>query len=148
MWSDAKAALRTALGTVAITSPSAVSIKSVYAEPPPSIDEGMVPAIVIGDSSFDDEWASGLALESYEVECFMMFRLADVVQAIPYAEAWRQAIKSALRSRAKLGRAEVTLQGGSYGRLTTVDYAGKSFDGFTFTLRMTINDEAPGFAAG
>lgn len=147
-WAEAKTALGTKLAAVAVTSPAAQSIAKVFTEPPPSIEEGLLPCIVIGDASFDDEWASGLALESYEVECFLLLRNEDVQQGLLYAESYRQAVKAKLRASAKLGRSEVTLQGGSFGRMQTFEYARKPFDGFMFNVRMVINDAAPGFAAG
>lgn len=147
-WAEAKAALGVKLATVAVTSPAAQSIEKVFTEPPTSIEEGLLPCIVLGDSSFEDEWSSGLALESYEVECFLFLRNEDVQQALLYAESYRQAVKDKLRASVKLGRSEVTLQGGAFGRMQSYAYAGKPFDGFTFTVRLTINDESPGFAAG
>lgn len=147
-WAEAKAALGVKLGAVAVTSPEAQGIHQVFTEPPSSIDEGSLPAVVIGDAPFVDEWDSSLALESYEVECFLLLRNEDVQQAVLLAEAYRQAVKDQLRASVKLGRSEVTLTGATFERLSEIRYANKVFDGFRFTVRLVINDESPGFAAG
>ncbi|MFA5517228.1 MAG: hypothetical protein WDA20_13160 [Desulfuromonadales bacterium] len=147
-WYEAKAALGTKLAAVAVTSPEAQQIHTVFTEPPPSIEEGLLPCIYVGDAPFDDEWDSALALESYEVECFLLLRNEDVQQAVLLAEAYRQAVKDQLRASVKLGRSEVTLTGATFERLSEIRYANKVFDGFRFTVRLVINDESPGFAAG
>jgi len=147
-WAEAKAALGVKLRAVTVSSPVYQAIQQVFTEPPSSIDEGSLPAVVIGDAPFEDEWDSNLALETYDVECFLLLRNEDVQQAVLLAEAYRQAVKDKLRASVKLGRSEVTLQGASFERLSEVRYANKFFDGFRFTVRLVINDESPGFAAG
>lgn len=153
-WLESKAALGTALAGTSISvdlgevAPFEQDIKTVFTEPPPSIEKGQLPAILLGDAPFEDEWDSALAVEDYEVEGFLFLRHEDVQRAVVLSEAWRQSVKDVLRANVKVGRSDTTLHGVRFGRLAPMRYAGGRFLGFRFTVALAVHDASPGFAAG
>jgi hypothetical protein len=126
----------------------AQSIAHVFVDPPASVEPGDLPCILLGDSPFDDEWDSALALETYALECFLMLRDEDAEVAQQLTKAYRQSLRDALRANVKVGRSDTTLQGASFGPIAAVTYAGRDYLGFRFNVDVVLNDENPGFAAG
>lgn len=124
------------------------SIGAVFVDPPASIEPGELPCILLGDDSFSDEWVSSLAVEEYEQQAFLLLRDEDAEVSTQLCKAYRQDIKRVLRRHVKLGLAVVTLHGARFGNMGVIDYAGQSYVGFPFSVNITVNDAAPGFAAG
>jgi hypothetical protein len=138
-WAQAKAKLVTALSSAAITSPIAQTIAKVYGEPPASIEPGNLPCIILGASSMDDEWDSGLAREMYELECFLLLRNEDAAVAVQLVEAYRDAVRDKLRLNVTLGGTAQVVNGARFGRLTSIGYANEAYPGFTFTLPIVLS---------
>lgn len=156
-WAATRVALAAALEAIAIEvvvgghsdeEPLEQEIQSVHSEPPPSLEAGLLPAIVFGDATLDDDWGASEATERYALEAYLMLRHEDAGDAVVLCEAYRQAVKVAIRGAQKAGLATTTIHRLSCSGTGLVRYGGASFWGFRFVLEIAINDADPGFGAG
>lgn len=101
-WRLAKEELALRLAPVAIDDPIEQALKKVYADPPASIEPGMLPCIVFGQSTLDEDWESALAHERYDLTGSLLLRDQDVKRAVEIVEAYRGELQIKLRKNLTL----------------------------------------------
>ncbi|MBF8255135.1 MAG: hypothetical protein HW375_42 [Anaerolineales bacterium] len=129
-YEEARTAIKTALATVAITSPIVQSIKKVYEYPPATLQDR--PCFVMWGSEMDAEWMmGGLVDERVHTEHFQLFlQDSDIDQGFKLVMAYRAALLTALKTQGGLGgHATVErLRGGRPAELTyDAKYIGAEF---------------------
>lgn len=146
-WRTAKEALAVRLATIAITDPVTQSIAKVFPDPPASIEPGLLPCIVFGESSMDDEWGSSVARERYVLTCTLMLRDEDSERASDLVESYRDALKEKLRHNlALLVPATPTsphagiFEGPSFTAPGDVLYGTARYLGFQFTVSVIVTE--------
>lgn len=139
-----RGALATLLGTLAITDPSAVTIKRAYEFPPDTIED--LPAAVIFPPSGDAEYHIALREKTYRVPVRILVSDADVDKAAEFVDAWREALIDLVDQNVSVTGTATKAWVSDWSRASSFDYAGRPYVGLDVTIDAELK-QARNFAA-
>lgn len=137
-WKEIRDDLVDTLETVAITTPSAMTIKRVYPTPPGTVQD--LPAIIVFSPSRHIERSFGGTQRMYAVRCRLLLTDSDKDVGADIVDAFSEALITAFNTNNKIGATP------PYGVIVQQDIAepgtltagGKTYSGFDCTFTLNI----------
>lgn len=139
-YEDARARIKTVLAAVSITSPLALAIKTVYDDPPATVEDQ--PCFILYGSSGEAEWTVGGAAtgERHTERCRLLVHDASFERAARLVRAFRAATIAAFKPESGLG-GHAVISSFRWEQPSGFVYGGRDFTGQDFMIGFEV--EAP-----
>lgn len=139
-WTDIRTAIVAVLAGISVTTPSAKSIKKVYATPPGTVQE--LPCFIVFPPRVDVDRGAAQRRKLYTVRCILLITDADLDVAADFADAFREATIDAFDGDVKLGTVPGVgvLFGQTVEGAAAFNYAGRDYTGFECRLSLNVTE--------
>ncbi len=138
-YADARSRIKTVLAALAITSPTALSVTTVYEDPPATITDRPPVFILYGSAGQYDYTLGGVAIaEEVETErCRLIMGDEQVKRAAEIARAFRAALLTAFKTESGLG-GHGLIQRVVWEEVSGVIYGGKGYVAVDFLITFLV----------
>ena len=140
-WSDIRARLAVVLDAIAVTSPSAESIKRVYLTSPATVED--LPCFIIYPPAVEVERRpGGWRVNKYgplRLRCLV--RDADVAVAVDFLDAFREATIAAFDAEIRLENEATLVQSQRIDEAKAFKYGGRDYVGFDCILGVRLDEQ-------